>query len=309
MTELWVDADGPVDGATMAANGITGAIRYLLAGSSGKLITRAEYQDLIAHGRQVRFVVEHLTTDADAGYNAGRLIASHVPAALAALGAPADSWVYAANDKPGWSQADVDYVRGYRDVLGVGSTGAYGFGPFLLACHQQGVAGSLWQAGVAPSRTGTSAIVNFWQRQGGPVAASDGPTSPTTITLAGRVCDINNRLLEEDNMALSQADIDSVAARVWTINLAKGQQVAQSQVWLVNADTNASSEVVAALDPKVADVLTAVQAAQSGGMTEAQVQEIKQSLAGVFGAGWNVSIAPATPAPTTPAAPTATASS
>jgi hypothetical protein len=199
--EIWVDySGGRPGGAALKTAGIAGAVRYAGAGSAGKRLTAAEYADLTAHGVAVRLVVETSTTGADSGYAAGVRDARAGEADRVAFGLPSTTIIYATNDKPNFVQADVDYVRGFRDVLGVARTGAYGFGSFLAAVHAAGLAGSYWQAGPAPSRTGTSSFVNLWQRQGGTVQPSDGPTLPTTATIGGVVCDLNNRLINESGV-------------------------------------------------------------------------------------------------------------
>lgn len=196
----WIDySGGAVSGKTMADNGIEGAIRYVGIGGAGKRLTRAEYSDHCDHGRQTLAVVEMSTTDADGGYAAGLRNARAAMADLAVetQGLPPITGVLAANDKPSYVQADVDYVRAFRDVFGdVVDVGPYGFGSFLAACSSAGLASIAWQAGPAPSRTGTSSIATFWQRQGGAVGPTDGPTLPVTIVLDGITCDLSNRLKE-----------------------------------------------------------------------------------------------------------------
>lgn len=198
MTEIWADySGGRPGGAALNAAGFTGVVRYVGEGSSGKRLTVAEAQDLLAHGVQVRCVVENTTIDANGGYNAG------VAAANAALADPAvqaanPAFIYAANDQSGWSQVDVQYVQGFASVLGA-RAGAYGFGSFLAAVKAAipGI-GSLWQAGPAPSRTGTEGIANLWQRNGTAGSAADGLAIPTQITVNGIACDINNRINQEE---------------------------------------------------------------------------------------------------------------
>src|ERR1700758_526591 len=213
---------GRPGGAALRAAGFSGAIRYLFAGSAGKLITAAEYADLVANGLDVLCVVERGTTDADGGYTAGESTAQAALACARALGIPDDVVICAANDKPGYSQADVDYVRGFRDVLGLGRTGAYGSGPYVALCATQSVASWLWQSGKSPARTGTTGIVSAWQRNGTAGDASDGPATPTTITVAGVPCDVNNIYTlpsEDDDMTPDQsAKLDAIYGSLYVTN-------------------------------------------------------------------------------------------
>jgi hypothetical protein len=110
----------------------------------------------------------------------------------AAAGLP---YVFAVNDKSGFVQADVDYVRGFASVLG-DRAAAYGFSSFLRTVRAQCPVSLYWQAGLPPSATGTQGWVHFWQRQGSPGNGTDGPATPVNITLDGVSCDLDNQLLE-----------------------------------------------------------------------------------------------------------------
>jgi len=200
MTVLWADYVGYPGGAALAAAGFVGVVRYVGIGGSAKRLTAAEYQDLVGHGLKVLGVVESTTTEADKGYAAGVADARAAAADIAAVtGGRGLDFVFATNDKPGYVPADVDYVRGFRDVFGLARTGAYGFADFLSAVRQLGYASVFWQAGKPPSLTGTAGLAHFWQRQGttGQIVAGavvDGPANPTQITVAGVPVDINNQL-------------------------------------------------------------------------------------------------------------------
>lgn len=221
MLGTWIDYDGgTVSGAAMAAAGVTGAIRYVGIGGEGKRLTRTEYVDHRAHGRVTLAVVELGTRSADGGYSAGVANAAAAARDLAELtaGLPPIQFVFAANDKPEFDEADVQYVRGLRDRLGsTAVVGPYGFGAYLAACHAAGLAPIAWQAGPAPSRTDTESIATFWQRNGGPCASSDGPAHPPTLTIDGIPCDLSNQLkglpvtnpLTPDNL-----DLRSLEAKV-----------------------------------------------------------------------------------------------
>lgn len=271
-------SSGRPSGASVAAYPAEGVARYGGIGSSGKRLTAAEFADLAAHGRQVRMVAEKTTTDADAGYNAGVANARACEADRVTFGMSDSTIIYAANDKSSYTAADVDYVRGFRDVLGV-RAGAYGFGSYLAAIYAEGyvVAGNYWQAGPAPSRTGTSGFVGLWQRQGGVVAASDGPTAPTTATIGGVVCDLNNKLMEaivtsgvtwvasypvgtqEADFLLNQAGVGAVLSAdksTVTVSIPAGGTPDIQGLWTINTDVR----VAMLADRQLPAVLTAIAA-------------------------------------------------
>jgi hypothetical protein len=208
MLGLWLDySQGRPSGAALKAAGVAGVMRYVGVGGSSTLpakrLTAAELVDLTGHGLIVLGAVESSTTRSNAGRTAG------IADGKAALTDPVTKTLpilFATNDQPEWSQANVDYAAGFQSIVGRARTGVYGFGPFLSACHAVGLGSVYWQAGPAPSRTGTAALVHFWQRQGGAVQAADGPTSPTVISVAGVPCDPDNQLKELPTMT-TPADI------------------------------------------------------------------------------------------------------
>lgn len=269
MTNLWVDySGGRPGGAALKAAGITGAIRYVSAGSAGKLVTAAEYADLVAHGVQVLLVYELGVHDAEGGYTQG---AAHAQAALStarAYGIPDSVGIAAAADEhltAGQVPAAVDYVRGFRDVLGKNRTGAYGFAEFVDAVHTAGYAGWYWKCGSAPSAA-ESGWVNFWQRN----------TGQTTQVINGIICDLNEEripvtgvdmpLTNDDIAAIwafqfggsdplnNQAPMDPIAARDW---------LATTNRW-ANAAYTAAVADGAAITTEQAALLTAVHGVVAG---------------------------------------------
>jgi hypothetical protein len=198
----WLDySQGRISGAALRAAGVEGVIRYIALGGPGKLITKAEWADLYRHDIKMQFVAEMGTTDANGGYDAGVANAQKVESALwdtiPMIGEydldPFNYTVYCTNDQNVPVTADhVAYVRGFASVRGGASTGAYGFGPFLKAVHEEGICRWHWLAGHPPSAVGLTGIADMWQRQGAHGESSDGPGSPTTIVIGGVSCDINN---------------------------------------------------------------------------------------------------------------------
>jgi hypothetical protein len=239
--ETWVDySGGNPGGANLVAAGITGAIRYVGIGSGAKRLTAAELADLTAHGVQVRGVAESTVGRSLSGYSGGVVDAQTVLADPVTATLP---FIYATNDETTWSQASVDYVRGFRDTIGLSRTGAYGFASFLAACRAQGVAASFWQAGSPPSATGTAAFVNFWQRQGSTQAlpAVDGPAVPVGSTIGGVSVDFNNRLLTDVSSQSGVTDVantnvqltvDNAAGHAYAVVTEGGNSAYFSAGWL-----------------------------------------------------------------------------
>lgn len=285
MIGTWIDySGGTVSGKTMANHGITGALRYVGIGSTGKRLTHAEYADHCAHGRLTIAVVERSTTDADGRAPAGT---ANAESALTDLkvetaGLPPIPWVFMANDQPTSTPAEVDYVRAAAAVFGPAfAVGGYGFGAFLLALARAGVGtpGFGWQAGPAPSRTGSSAVATFWQRQGGSVAPADGPTTPTTIVLDGVTCDLNNQLMElpmTDPFQAKAVDAGPGSYSHYLMNV--GAQFAPggvNQVPVITAGLGALKAQVAALsgalsadDAEILGVVSGVDRDVKAGLTQ-----------------------------------------
>lgn len=155
------------DGSSLERVGFRGVIPYVgIGGGSGlpnKRLTRDRYLDFVSVGLDVPAVfVELGSYDADGGYNAGVANAQAAMADLIQLGI-SDVFVIAVNDKTGWVQADIDYVRGFVKVWG-SFAGVYGFSSFLEAVWSL-VPGIRWfhQCGDRPDKTGTDDFVNVWQ--------------------------------------------------------------------------------------------------------------------------------------------------
>lgn len=211
----WGDYSGGYPGgAALKAAGYTGVIRYVGVGSAGKRITAAEYKDLVTHGLKVLLVCELNTHDAEGGYNAGHAKATAALADARALGIPDSVGIAAACDEhltASQIPTTVDYVRGFRDVLGLARTGAYGFAEFVDAVHAKGYAAWWWKCGSAPTAS-ESTWVNIWQRN----------TNPSTQTVAKVVVDIDDQYnsLEED-VAVTDADATLIANKILDMPLTR----------------------------------------------------------------------------------------
>lgn len=265
MLGTWIDySAGQVSGASMVAAGITGAVRYVGVGGAGKRLTRAEYIDHCAHGRQTIAVVERSTTDADGGAAAGTANALAARTDLEAITAGLDPIriVFMANDQSTSTAAEVAYVRAAAAAWGDEYVvGPYGFGDFLLACSAAGVAPIAWQAGPAPSRTGTGALATFWQRQGGAVKPADGPTAPVTHTVDGVACDLNNQLKELPDMGDLQSNDPNLMQLVARVQAAvAGKPTSDWNLAPIKAEPNALGKAVGTTIPAIAAEVATVSA-------------------------------------------------
>lgn len=196
LISIWVDASNPLSGAALAKAGFPGCFRYGGIGSGPKRLTVAERDDLHAHGRVVYAFIESTTTRADSGYAGGVADGRAALADPALAGIP---YLIDTCDKPTFVQADVDYTAGFRSVVAE-RAGSYGFAGFLKAVRAQTPVALYVQAGEPPNLTGTQSFVHFWQRQGTRGDGSDGPATPTTITIGGVNCDLENQLLPVGGM-------------------------------------------------------------------------------------------------------------
>jgi hypothetical protein len=189
---LWADySAGRPSGAALKAAGFSGVLRYVGLGSSKKRINAAEYQDLVASGIEVLLVAELGTNDAwgsgsDDDYARGKANAQAALQDARAAGVPDSVGIAAAADAHAASRQQINdavaYTRGFRDVLGLGRTGFYGFSETLNAVHEAGVASWFWRCGSQPSVADQS-WVHFWQRN----------AAPTIRVVAGIQCDINEQ--------------------------------------------------------------------------------------------------------------------
>lgn len=172
--EKWADySAGYPAGAALVAAGFTGIIGYIGLGSGPKLITGAVYRDAIAHGLRVLLCAELSVHDAEGGYPAGVTNAQKALADARSKGIPDSVGIAAVCDEHltnAQISTCVDYVRGFRDVLGA-RTGAYGFAEFVDAVHAQGYASWWWKCGAAPT-TAEAAWITFWQQNTGSIVVN-----------------------------------------------------------------------------------------------------------------------------------------
>jgi hypothetical protein len=120
---------GRPGGAALQRAGMRFACRYLSHDTTGKNISRAEVDDLAAHGVSVVVVWETTQKRAAAGRAAGVDDAKDAVKQAAAAGMPSSRPIYFAvdYDAPEKDQASIDaYFRGVASVIGLARTGVYG---------------------------------------------------------------------------------------------------------------------------------------------------------------------------------------
>jgi hypothetical protein len=268
----WADySAGRPSAAALKAAGFGGVLRYLWAGSSSKLITAIEYQDLVANGLQVALVVEQSIDDAWKAvddYAQGQSWAALARSAARAMGIPDTVPIAAAADAHASGSQITDavaYTKGFRDVLGLQRTGIYGFREVVTAVRVAGAASWFWLCGSAPS-TEDQSWLHFWQRNDG------------TTTVSGVIADINEHyqpLPQEITMDWSDTigtrkDGTPVKAGDALVNLYLGAYYGGG-----SAGRNAVFPTVNGIDAKVDNLVTQVSgvATQVITLTGAETQE------------------------------------
>lgn len=246
----WADySGGRPSGAALHNAGFVGVIRYVGIGGSAKRLTKGEYANLVANGVQVKLVCELGIHDAEAGYAAGVANAKAARQDATSLGVPPNVTIYAAADEhmtASQVSAAVQYVKGFRDVLGVAQTGAYGFAEFVDAVHSAGYASEFWKSGSKP--TASETFVTFWQRNAG----------TTTQSVDGVVVDIDDQLLalnQEDDLPLSADDVAAVAKAVWGYQNAASGDAADMHGTLTALPTAAQVWAYKSANPAAPDAL------------------------------------------------------
>jgi hypothetical protein len=203
--------------AALKAAGASGVSRYLSyvnPRTAPKIVTKAEYDALLAAGLAVVLNWEYDTHDfTNAGFDA-RLAANEALRQARALGYPDVCPIYFSVDFDAtvgqWSTIAAR-VRAVNAVLGVARTGIYGPWDVLEWARRDGVAAWFWQAGMSTSWS-AGRNRNLWpgahlrQRR--------------TATIGGADCDINDIIqadygqLGGDDVGIS--DIDT-AYLIWRV--------------------------------------------------------------------------------------------
>ncbi|MCG3757365.1 glycoside hydrolase domain-containing protein [Amycolatopsis sp. Poz14] len=189
----WADySAGRPSGAALRRAGFSGVVRYIGLGREGKQLTAAEYRDLVGEfgAANVLLVAEAGTadawgTDTDDDYARGVAYGRIALADARAAGVPDWAGLACAADAHAQAfQLDdvVRYASGFRDVVGQGRCGVYGFSETLGVVHDAGIGCWYWLCGSELAQNDPRrAWVNLWQRN----------RPPTVINVAGVPCDIN----------------------------------------------------------------------------------------------------------------------
>jgi hypothetical protein len=248
MVQIADYSGGRPTGAALKKNGFDGVIRYVGLGSPGKLLTAAEYRDLVSAGVEVLFVAELGTGDSwgtstDDDYNRGRVNATTALNHVRNCGVPDDKiFLFGASDAHAsaqWQINDtVNYIRGFRDVVGSGRTGHYGFSETQRAVKAANIATGFWRCGSKPSG-GDENWVHFWQRN----------QAPTVRTVSGVICDINDVLhalsfMEDDMSAEAERQIAEMYRSVSRVYAETGRDWVEAlimilKLWPYPVDTKA----------------------------------------------------------------------
>lgn len=178
---------GRVPASAILAAGHTFCVRYVddpVFGFNPKLISPAEYAELVSAGLTVALVFERSTTDITDGAGGHPEGAAHAARAVAgakAIGYPRGSVIFLAVDEhvgPDLIPVALAYLTGAGMVLGEAGfrMGVYGFSEVIEAARSAGLGECFWQCGHDP---GPASGVHIWQRNTG------------TQTIAGIPCDVN----------------------------------------------------------------------------------------------------------------------
>lgn len=184
-------SDGPLYGQDIP-DVYPGIIRYITSPSlmqppnpgNPKHITRTEYNTHLQAGKDIWFVYQGTTTDADGGYAIGKRNALRVLDGFNYLGINLEDYykgIFFTNDRTtlpsitSWR----GYLQGAASVLGIDKVGAYGFGNAMDAAI--GYATYFWQSG---RRSDVRQFVHFWQ------------DNNAQVIVNGMICDRNLVLRE-----------------------------------------------------------------------------------------------------------------
>lgn len=176
--------------------GYAGVIRYLRKEGSSRVqpITPAEAADMMAYGRDVALVYQHVSQSrVTEGHDAGVHDAQWALARARELHLGEPRALYFAVDFDATPSTVEGYFRGTRDVIGGGCNGAYGSDKVLRYLFDQGLITWGWQT-VAWSGGRREARAHLFQRSG-QVAVDD-------VT-----CDVND-VLKADYGQFSSTAID-----------------------------------------------------------------------------------------------------
>lgn len=173
---------GTIPGSVIREAGYDFVVRYVGTPGRTKNITKAEFDDLVAHGVTVWLVYENGTQDALGGFGAGQAAARAARADADHIGYPAGGTIFFACDMhltASQIPTALGYYDGAADILGRNAVGCYGFTELISAAKNGRHATYFWQCGVNP---GNASGVHIWQ------------DNTTSTRVGGVACDINRLL-------------------------------------------------------------------------------------------------------------------
>ena len=132
------------------ASGYVFVARYLCALVGTKIITKAEADDIKAHGLGLVLVYEQYKRRPLEGRIAGSQDAIVALAQSIAAGFPSNRPIYFAVDfdaRPADQPAIDEYLRGAAEILGINRVGVYGGINLIDRCFASGTATWFWQTG------------------------------------------------------------------------------------------------------------------------------------------------------------------
>ncbi|MGH3673654.1 MAG: glycoside hydrolase domain-containing protein [Pseudonocardiaceae bacterium] len=192
-------AGGRPGGAAIAAAGYGFVCRYLSDGGPGlpgKLLTAAEYADLMAHGVAVVVNWETTADRMKGGRAAGVADADRAGMQTLGVGHPQDRPIYFSADwdaTPADQAAIDEYLRGAASVIGPTRVGVYGSYYVCKRCLDGRTAAWAWQTG-AWSGGQRESRAHIYQRIG-------------FASVGGVQCDVNEALIPDFGQHLQEDDM------------------------------------------------------------------------------------------------------
>lgn len=144
-------AFGTVNPYELRRAGVAGVSRYISDSSSGKNITKPEYDGYLAAGVGIVLNWENTNSDYNGGYSRGFTYGQRARAMARALGHPDERPIIASIDTsvpPASLPGAIDYIVGFRDGSGAGGDfrcGCYATAFVLKALQDRGLIRVAWQ--------------------------------------------------------------------------------------------------------------------------------------------------------------------
>jgi hypothetical protein len=279
MTAWVADYTHRIAPAALKTAGVVGVCRYLAASTTiGKIIGKAEYDELRAASLDVVLNWEQAATDWLGGAAAGKAHGTKAAQLAHALGYPAGRPIPGSADfdmtAAQWSASGHAYAVAFRDALHAGGYAAGVYGPWdvLTWCQQLGGFGMFWQS----MSTAFSAGRNRTVWPGAHLIQHFG-----SVTVAGQDVDRNTIGRadwaggEEDDMLTEQQakDVLYQTEHVPAVTVAGGRvSYSSTNRTVVTASADAAGKALTALQGQVDDLGNRIDGlAVTGSPTQDQV--------------------------------------